>query len=629
LVAKAVPVETAALVATTSLQFGSQTPPGSLAVPPSVSAGQLPHTPDVGDDASATTTHPSTLSHTSKKANPASPTVAATPISAATPGLTATVAGLDGFDQGITHPAYTSSGQAEPLPGVDLEPPDQGVCAGNGFVLEVNNMVAKVYRTGLTSPTAAAPLESLFDTPEVFGAANDGSLSIQGDPRCFYDAGSGRWFASELWLDLNDATTYGWAGTFLAVSTTSDPTGTWNVYFVPDAYNATNTATCNNVPPTSTSPVSSPCYGDQPLLGVDGYSVQLSTNEYSFNYANPNGPAGLYFLSKSQMVAGASSVPVLFSATGATVAAPGNGTWYSIDPAQAPDGAYSAQNHGTSYALSSLDFFGSGDNRIAEWAFTNTNAVNGGGSVNIFEQTLNSGQYGAPPVLVAQKLGPTPLGDFWNQLNGNKGRAPVHEGGIAANDDRMTAVTVDPSNGALFGALNTGINQPRSGSTVNRLAGVAHFAVTPALTASGLGISSVTTGYISPSGANAIFPGVAVTNDGAGVINYTLTGTGNYPSQAYSLVASREVVDPTAHVARNGAGPQDGFSEYQDLGTSLYSPRWGDYGAAIATGKTITFANEMINQSCTDQAFQQDFTCSGTRDLFINWGTGISVLNAG
>jgi hypothetical protein len=255
--------------------------------------------------------------------------------------------------------------------------------------------------------------------------------------------------------------------------------------------------------------------------------------------------------------------------------------------------------------------------------------VNGHGSVNIFEQTLASGAYGPPPALVAQKAGPTPLGDNWNQLNGATKHAAVPQGGIAANDDRMGAVTADPSNGALIGALNTGINQPRSGSTVSRLVGVAYFAVTPALTISGLAPSSVTTGYISPTGANAIFPGVAVTSGGTGVINYTLTGTGYYPSQAYSLVAAGDVVDPAAHVARSGAGPEDGFSEYQSLGTASYAPRWGDYGAAIATGSTITIANEMINQVCTDSRFRQDFTCGGTRDLFINWGTAISTLNAG
>ena len=469
------------------------------------------------------------------------------------------------------------------------------------------------------------------DTPEVFGAANDGSYSIQGDPRCFYDAQSGRWFASQLWLDLADATSYGWAGTFVAVSTTGDPTGTWNDYFIPDAYNRTGTATCNNVAASSTSPAPNPCFGDQPLLGIDGSSVQISTNEYSINNANPAGLAGLYFLSKHDMVNGASSVPVLFSAVGATVAVPAsNGAWYSLAPAQAPDGDYSSANRGTSYALSALDFVNAGDHRIAEWAYTNTSGVDHHSPVNIYEVTLSSGQYAVPPLpTVAQKTGPVPLATYWNRLNGAKKNTPLREGGIATNDDRMGSATYDPSDGALVGALNTGVNQPRSGSTSLNLAGVAYFAVTPSLGSTGLAATPVTTGYISPSGANAVFPGLAVTGSGAGVVNYTLTGTGYYPSQAYSVVAAGDSVGSVVHVARAGVGPQDGFSEYQDLGTSLYAPRWGDYSAAVATGHTITFANEMINQSCTPTQFAQDFTCGGTRDLFINWGTGVSTLNEG
>jgi hypothetical protein len=636
-VAQAVNTESARLVGTTSLAFGGaagggQPASGSTLLPGSVPAGHQPHTPDVGDAASSTTTKHSSLSRTSLKANGADPTVTGQTEAGPTPNLTHGIAGNDGYDQGVTHPFYDSTGAPEALPGVDVEPPDQGVCAGNGFVMEINNMVAKVFNSDLTGGTQAAPVESLFATPEIFGGANDGSFSIQGDPRCFYDSSSGRWFASQLWLDENDATSFGWAGTFVAVSTSGDPRGTWKDYFIPDAYNSTGTATCNNVASDSTSPAPNPCFGDQPLLGIDGASVQISTNEYSINNQTPNGPAGLYFLSKQAMVNGAASVNVLFSAVGASVAVPAsNGPWYSLTPAQAPDGDYNAANNGTSYALSALDFAGSGDNRIAEWAYTNTGGVNSNnGKVNIYELTLSSGMYAVPPLpTVVQKTGSVPLAVYWNRLNGSKKNTPLPEGGIATNDDRMASVALDPSSGALVGALNTGVNQPRSGSTSQTLGGVAYFVVTPQLGASGLTASSVTTGYIAPAGADAVFPAVAVTSSGAGVISYSLVGTGYYPSQAYSVVSAGDSVGTTVHVARAGLGPQDGFSEYQDLGDSLYSPRWGDYGAAVATGSTITFANEMINQTCTASQFAQDFTCGGTRDLFINWGTGVATLNEG
>ncbi|KHK99916.1 hypothetical protein LK09_00880 [Microbacterium mangrovi] len=630
-VAQATPTVTATLVGTTRLDFGGMAGGGSAVsgstkLPATIPASRMPHTPDVGDKASATTAKHASVSRVGMKANPINPTVAGQPVAGATANLSASVAGLNAFDQGITHPVYDSSGHPLSLPGVDIEPPDQGVCAGNGYVMEINNVVARVFSANLTGGTKAAPIESLFKTPEVFGAAGDGSFSIQGDPRCFYDAQSGRWFASQLWLDENDATGYGWAGTFVAVSTSGDPNGTWNDYFVPDAYNATGTSTCNNLPPTD--PSANPCLGDQPLLGVDGASVQISTNEYSVFRSNPAAQAGLYFLSKAAMVAGAKSVSTLFSAVGATVAAPGAGPWYSLTPAQAPDGRYSTANGGTSYALSALDFVNAGDNRIAEWAYTNTSAVDHGGSVKIFETTLSSGQYAAPPLpTVAQKTGSVPLALVWNRLNGAKKNSPLPEGGIATNDDRMGSVTVDPSTGALLGALNTGVNQPRTGSTALVQGGIAYFVTTPVWGATGLVPGSVTTGYIAPAGANAVYPGVAVAASGAGVIGYTLTGSAYYPSQAYTVIRSGDQVGSVVHVARSGVGPQDGFSEYQDIGTGLYSPRWGDYGAAVAHGSTITFAGEMIGQSCTSTQFASDFTCGGTRDLFANWGTGVSTLS--
>jgi hypothetical protein len=544
--------------------------------------------------------------------------VAASPVTGATSGLTS-VAGINGFDQGATHP------QNGGLPGLDVEPSDQGLCASPTTTVEINNSVIEVFAGASLAPVTVAPLEKLFGTPEEFGAANDGTYSIQGDPRCFYDGSTLRWYSSQLWVDEKDATPQGWAGTWLAVSQGSDPTGAWNVYFIPDLSNATGTSTCNNDSPSD--PNANPCLGDQPLLGVDANSVQISTNEYSIFGATPGGVDNYYFLSKAALDRGASSVGIYWNAIGATVAVPdgGPGPWYSLVPAQSPGGAYSGRFGGTSYALSALDFAGAGDSRIAEWAFTNTSAVDrSGAAIEIYEVTLGSGQYALPPV-AAQKPGPSPLGDNWNVLNGIKSNKPLPEGAVQTNDDRMATAVADPSNGALVGALNTGVNQVTGGSTRPH-AGVIWFVLSPALNSSGLSASAVSSGYISPKGADAFFPAAAVAPTGRGVIDYALSGTAYYPSTAYSTVAAGDSVDPIVHIAHAGAGPQDGFTEYQDIGTALYQPRWGDYSMAVAVGNSVTFASEMINQSCTDAQFKADFTCGGTRDLFINWGTSVNTL---
>jgi hypothetical protein len=617
-VSQATQAGVATLVRTTTLGTGTATFGASQPLPSSIPPGDGPRTPNVGADASAVAKAPSSLSTSKGKGRPSHvpyPNVAAAAVSGATSGLVS-MSGINAFDQGATHL------QGGGLPGVDVEPSDQGLCASSSDTVEINNMVISVYSGSSPTPVTTAPLENLFGTPEVFGAANDGTYSVQGDPRCFYDSSTSRWYASQLWLDLNNATPQGWAGTWLAVSQTSDPTGSWNVYFIPDLSNATGTSTCNN--DAASDPSANPCYGDQPLLGVDANSVQISTNEYSLYGSSPAGQDNYYFLSKSAVDSGAPSVPIWWDAIGATVSTPGVGPWYSVVPAQSPNGIYSTDFGGTSYGLSALDFTNAGDNRIAEWAFTNTSAVDGSGSINIYEVTLDSGQYGFPP-LAAQKPGPTPLGDYWNAVNGVKNRKPQPEGPVQTNDDRMTTAAFDASTGAIVGALNTGVNQASRGST-RTYTGVAYFVVTPTLSDTGLAPSAVTTGYISPSGANAFFPAVAIAPDGSGVIDYALSGTGYYPSTAYSLVSAGDAVDATVHVAAPGAGPQDGFSEYQGLGTSSFDPRWGDYSGAQVVGDSVVFASEMINQSCTDAQFAADFTCGGTRDLFINWGTSVNFL---
>ena len=619
-VAQATDSGAATLVGSVTLGTGTTTYSGVHPLPSLVPAGAMPQSPNIASESSAAAPVAASVSKSQGRGRSSSsiyPTVLGSAVGSATSGLASTP-GLNAYDQGVTHPVGGS------LPGVDVEPSDQGLCASSSATMEMNNMVVEVFQgTGLT-PVTIAPLEHLFKTPEIFGAGGDGSYSVQGDPRCFYDSSTGRWYASQLWLDLNDATGFGWAGTFLAVSLGSDPTGAWNVYFIPDLSNQTGTATCNNLNPNN-DPTANPCFGDQPLLGVDANSIQISTNEYSIFGAFPNGQSNYYFLSKTALDSGVQSVPVWWNAIGADVATPGVGPWYSIVPAQSPSGDYLSSNGGTSYALSSLDFSSTGDHRIAEWAFTNTSAVNSSGSIGIYELTLSSQKYGMPPLAV-QKSGPTPLAGVYNALNNNPSGGPLPEGPVQTNDDRMTTAAFDPSTGALVGALNTGVNQVAVGPTSPH-AGVAYFVVTPALSAKGLTASLVRTGYISPSGADAFFPAVAVTPSGRGVINYVMSGPGYYPSTAYSLVTPGDQVDSAVHVAALGAGPADGFSEYQNFGNpNYYRPRWGDYSGAQVVGNSVVFASEMVNQTCSDSQFAADFTCGGTRDLYANWGTSVNVL---
>jgi hypothetical protein len=550
------------------------------------------------------------------------------PIVGATAGLTS-IAGSNAFDQGILHPTY-KTGQPQPLPGIDVEPPDQGLCAGNGYVMEVNNMVVQMYNSTTMTPLSAhgMAIEKLFNAPEIFGGAHTGTVSVQGDPRCYFDPQTNRWFASQIFLtEAGGKTALGWAGEFVAVSTSAVPTGSWHVYYIPDQFNAKRVDGCNNH--------KNPCYGDQPLLGVNGNAVFISTNEYTLAGRHVvGGVATEYALSKSDLIAGVPS-PIYWNHLGDTVPEPGNPTcpyaatygeptqvicpWYSIVPASS-DGAYVTKTGGTFYSMSTTTFVTAGSHGVALWTFTNTDAVTTGGAHVTGAVTVSTTvSYAEPPALVAQKLGPHPLGTLWKTLTGKTPIPwPNGEGKISANTDRITTAAYDPATGSVWGALNTtSPSQPAD-------AAIAWFSVTPSGSGSGLHANAVQSGFLSARGASDFFPAIAFTNGGAGVMGYDLSGTGLYPSTGYTSLSQSGPTN-TLRLARAGVGPTDGFTEY----TATYGrPRWGDYSAATATGGTFFFAGEMVNQSCTTTQFKATFTCGGTRDLEANWATSVNKLSS-
>ena len=538
---------------------------------------------------------------------------------------------IDAFDQGLLHPQFTHTG----LPGVDVEPPDQALCANKTFTVEMNNEVMQVFKsTGAPQSTHGMALENLFTTPEIFGATTPtGTVNVQGDVRCQWDPQSGHWFATQLWLTESGATSkrnkpFGWSGVFVAVSTTTAPTGAWHVFFVPDMNNVMGTTSC--------SATSNPCFGDQPLLGMNANTIYLATNEYSIFTTTLLGAANVYLLSKkdlttyippSQGSSGSTPSPIYWSPLG-TVVPPvtsevSTGTrshpWYSIVPAVS-DGTYPAT---TLYALSNVTYSTTGGTKVAEWAFSTTaNVTRGSTSVPGAVAIATTLPYSEPPLAV-QKAGTTPLGTLWNKFQSKTAHGPKpKEGPIQTNTDRMTTAAYDPATGALWGALNTGV------TARGPEAGIAWFALTPSGSGKTLSATKVSSGDVALAGADVMFPSIAFTTSGAGLMDMSLSGRSYYPSTAYTTLTSNGQFT-TVHIAFMGQGPQDGFTEYTGYGTPFYEPRWGDYSTAVANGTTFSFASEVIAApNCSVTAFVRTFTCGKTRDLFANWGTSVSTLKA-
>jgi len=488
-----------------------------------------------------------------------------------------------------------------------LEPPDQGLCVGNGFVVETVNTVIRVRTNGGATAGAAMPLNDFFNlAPEIIRANPLVFGDFSSDPKCYYDAPTSRFFVSVLQIDTDSASgDFGdHAMTLIAVSKTSDPTGDWWLFGV----DATDDGT-NGTP----SHPGCPCYGDQPLIGADATGFYVTTNEFPIHNAGFNG-AMVYAFSKAGLEAGTLGTVTSFHQP--TLA---EGQAYSLQPTTTPQGASSASaNGGTEYFLSALEFTGGLDNRIALWSMTNTSSLSSTPSLNMQVSIVGSEIYGAPATML-QRSGSTPLAALIKSklapaaLGVKSTAVPIAP--INSNDDRMNQAIY--LNGHVWGALNTRVKSPTGAVRT----GIAWFNVSAA------SATMSSQGYVAVQNDNVVFPSVAANAAGDVLVGYTLLGLDYYPSAAFTWLAGGHATG-SVRAVKWGNGPQDGFTGYIpedpiDGGVA----RWGDYSAAVADASgDFWFATETINQSCSFSTFLSDTTCGGTRTIFANWGTTIGKV---
>ncbi len=349
-----------------------------------------------------------------------------------------------------------------------FEPPDQGLCEGNGFVLEAVNSAYRVYRTNGTS------LRGPFNINDLF---NVGGQEFTSDPRCWYDSSTQTWFATILFISGGGVGNQG--ALLLAVRHDPDPRGLWNEY----SFDTTD--------PTGNG---CPCFGDQPRIGIDGTNLYVTDDEFSINGPAFDG-AEVWAFDKAQLVAGDSTVNF---ARFPNLQLDGQLTL-------APQPALTDASPSAEFFLSSLDFNGTGDNRIGVWAMTNENQVGLGGKPTLTSFILNNTEdYAFPP--------PAP----------QKGAKSTLDSG----DDRMQQV--EYAGGTVWGELTTAI-QPAGDNTVR--AGGAWFQVQPQLGSGGItGASIVRQGYLAAKGQYEIYPAVQPDAAGKAAVIFTLTSSSRFPA---------------------------------------------------------------------------------------------------
>jgi hypothetical protein len=239
-----------------------------------------------------------------------------------------------------------------------FEPPDQGLCEGNGFVLEAVNSAYRIYKKTGTSVRGPFNINDLF---------NVGGKEFTSDPRCWFDRPTQTWFATILFL--NDTGTAG--SLLIAVRHAPDPLGLWNEYSI-DA--------------TDIGGRGCPCFGDQPRLGIDQQNVYVTADEFSIKGPQFDG-AELWAIDKAALVAGA---PAARFVQFQHLRIAGQLTL-------APQPALSRGKPPAEFFLSSLDFTGKGDHRIGVWAMTNRSEVGSGGVPALSSVVIGSEAYANPP----------------------------------------------------------------------------------------------------------------------------------------------------------------------------------------------------------------------------------------
>jgi hypothetical protein len=517
-----------------------------------------------------------------------------------------------------------------------LEPPDQGLCAGNGFVLETVNTVMRVFDTHGHPKTDVIDLNTFYGYP----AQVDRTAGVLGpfitDPSCYFDKDTQRWFHVVLTLeqDPNTGDLLGPNHLDLAVSASADPTASWVVYRLPvqdDGTDGTPNHGCSL----------GPCIGDYPHIGADKYGFYITTNEYSL-FGPEFHAAQVYAFSKAALAANTPTVAVAqFDTVGMVKSSQGVQPGFTIWPAEAAAGHNNTQAHGTEFFMSSNageeanGIPGGGfSNEVVLWAMTNTQSLGSSSpSPLLSDRVLKSEVYGVPPQS-DQRTGNFPQGQCindttmvtpfgtgcWNFLFLTEPPHTEVESHLDSNDSRMQQVWY--ADGKLWTALDTVVNVGGKDK-----AGIAYFVVSPRVGANGgLGGTIAKQGYLAVAGNNVTYPAIAVLSNGKGVMAFTLVGRGYFPSAAYALLDTHGT--GAVHIAARGKGPDDGFTGYKAQVGDPPRPRWGDYGAALTDGNSIWIASEYIAQTCTLAQYAADpfGSCGGTRTALANWATRVSKV---
>ncbi|HEY0516184.1 MAG TPA: hypothetical protein VGD00_03605 [Solirubrobacteraceae bacterium] len=359
-----------------------------------------------------------------------------------------------------------------------FEPPDQGLCAGNGFVLEMVNSAYTVFDEH--GHALAGPFN-------VNGPFDEGLTEFTSDPRCYYDAADHTWFATILALNPEET-----ASTLdIAVNPSGDPRTAWTVYKLD------TTANGGKGQPKDKE---CPCFGDQPKLGWDGENIYVATDEFSIKGPQFNGDQ-IYAFAKKDLVALSGAVHFVQFRNLSIGGAPAGVVQPALTTGKAP----------AEWFLNSIDPTETFDQRVGVWALSEGAKVGEGGVPKLSSVVIGTEAFGVPPG--GEQKGANSL--------------------IETGDDRMQQA--QSIGGSVWGELTTALNLP--GDPQQR-SGAAWFRVKPSLSQGLISDAKLQQqGYVAVAGNYLTYPALQLTRAGRGAMVFTITGAKLFPSAAYATLA--------------------------------------------------------------------------------------------
>jgi hypothetical protein len=121
-----------------------------------------------------------------------------------------------------------NSATSSALQGFQAQPPDTQMAAGATRILEMVNDTGQVFDKNGNAITNSFLLSDFFFVSFFNTTYFSGEGLVLSDPRVLYDSSTGRWYATIL---AYNPSTFD-SGVILAISTTSNPAATYNVYLV-------------------------------------------------------------------------------------------------------------------------------------------------------------------------------------------------------------------------------------------------------------------------------------------------------------------------------------------------------------------------------------------------------------